>query len=354
MSHDEIKSNSVSSRKSKSRHHSETNVLKTKSVKKNNVCNKESKEQKENDVAMKVRLQFEEGAETESFRSYFGRSKRSHWTEESLSYAEDTEDKGSDREILDLHKNNHNGGTLVTLQSPKSSSADDGEVITVSESSKLDVTKLKEEVKRLQEELQNVSHTVENKELSVSSDSCNVELNKVIEEGVHEELQNAKSGAIDTVSISKRKSVELKKENEIKETRDLESTIAHLVKKGEEMGRQIVELKRELQKKTKFDKKLENVKSKIQSNIEQLERNQRVISREGSGRFDVQHLSKRVAAIQKNQENLRLSQPNPSSFYHQHPGALMENHRPFVYHHIHQHNHFHNSSVLNSSRIIRP
>jgi len=257
---------------------------------------------------------------------------------------------------LDLEKKNHNGGTLVTLHSPKSSSSDHGEVRTVSESSNLDITKLKEEVKRLQEELQkiqNVSQTVGNKDSSVSSNSCNVELSKLVEVGEHGELKIAKRGALDTVAINERKLVELSKEND-KETRDLESTIAHLVKGGQEMARQLVELKTELQKKTKFEKTLESVKSEIQSNIERLEKNQRVISRDGSVSMDVLHLSKRVAAIEKNQESLRLSQPNPSSFYHQHPGALMENHRPFVYHHIHQHNHLFNPNASNNGRNLGP
>jgi len=74
---DDHKSNNVSSRKSKSREYSEADVLKTKSVKNGNTCKKESWEQKESGVAMKVRFQLEEGAESE-FTSDFGSSERSY------------------------------------------------------------------------------------------------------------------------------------------------------------------------------------------------------------------------------------------------------------------------------------
>jgi len=175
------------------------------------------------------------------------------------------------------------------------------------------------------------SDSVKNDRVEAKS---NLELAKLQEEvnRLQEELQKARKPPPDVVAIPKRRLTGLIEEKEIKAAGGVENAIAGLVKKGREMESQLAQLKDELRKRNEIEEKLDRVKSELQGNLQRIERHREVSPNQGSKSEDaIEQLSRRIAAIEQQQEMLRFSVTNRAPIYYQNPSAAPARHQPVVH-----------------------
>jgi len=181
--------------------------------------------------------------------------------------------------------------------------------------------------------------SAQGKEGSPQSQEPCVEMFRLQEEvkKLRAELQKIRNSPSDMMTINKKKLFELIDEKYITDASDVENFIAHLVKKGQEMGNQITHLMDDLQKKSEADEKSKDAKSELLQKIKRIEDSFVASSRKTTLKNDTTFdLHQRIAAIERNQDTMRLSMANRTPVHYQQPGTLFEHRQPLIHHHIHQ------------------